>query len=316
MEAPVIFSSNGFDLFGVLTLPKTEPLTERIGVILVAGGIFPRSHRNRMWVKAARRLGELGFHVLRFDCRGIGDSSGSLFEMRLDCPFTEDVLAAAAFLRSVAKVDRLILAGTCFGALTVLSAVEAAAPVDGLVLGAIPIFERKVRRFNPHGERWPRKPLRKMGELKLVRAILAGEKLDAVWRLVTRLAGAGATALEGVVNAFSRLVRPVKRAQSAAGPSGRVSDHFATPLVAALQRRVPILFIYGDEDFYQEFCASIDDLVLRAGLPLSEPGYELNLLKGEVHRFLSVGIQEAVVERLVGWVASRFSVTSGASRIR
>jgi pimeloyl-ACP methyl ester carboxylesterase len=317
IETPVIFPSNGYDLFGILTLPETQALSERVGVLLLAGGIIPRSHRNRMWVKAARRLGAMGFHVLRFDYRGIGDSSGSLFEMRLDRPFTEDVLAAATFLRDIAKIDRLVLAGTCFGALTVLSAVEAAAPVDGLVLGAIPIFERERRRFKPQAERRLRKALRKIGEQRVIRAILTGERLDAVWRLVTRLAGACTKLLETIVSAFSRLIRGGRGAGQPAVPSGRVSDQFAKPLVTALRRKVPVLFIYGDEDFaYQEFCASIDELVLRAGLPLSEPGYELRVLKGEVHRFLDVGIQEAVVDKLVDWVACRFPARAGSSCAR
>jgi len=317
IETPVIFPSSGFDLFGILTVPEAQSLAERVGVILLAGGIIPRSHRNRMWVKAARRLAALGFYVLRFDYRGIGDSSGSLFEMRLDRPFTEDVLAAATFLRSVAKVDRLILVGTCFGALTVFSAVEAAAPIDGLILVATPVFERERRRFKPPSERRFRQLLRKIGEQQMVRAILAGEQLGAAWRVVTRLAGAGVKTSGAIMNLCTRLFRSGREPGPSIGQSGRVSDQFAGPFIAALRMQVPMLFIYGDEDFsYSEFCASIDGLVARAEVDRSEPGYELHLLNGEVHRFLSVRIQEAVVDKLVDWVASRFSAPCGASHIR
>ena len=317
IERPVIFPSSGYDLFGMLTLPEAEWHQERVGVILLAGGIIPRSHRNRMWVKAARRLAALGFYVLRFDYRGVGDSSGSLFEMRLDRPFTEDVVAAATFLRKVANVDRLILAGTCFGALTVLSAVEAAAPIDGLILAATPIFERERRRFKPPGERRLRRLLRKVGEQRVIRSILAGETLDAAWRVVTRLASAGAKTTEAIMSLFMRIFRSDNGPGSSVAPSQRVSEQFAQPFIAALRTQVPVLFIYGEEDFsYAEFSVSVDGLVARAGAPRSEPGYELHLLKGEVHRFLSVRIQEEVVDKLVDWVASRFSAPCGAPRIR
>jgi len=317
IERPVIFPSDGYDLFGVLTFPEADVPSKRVGVILLAGGIIPRSHRNRMWVKAARRLATLGFYVLRFDYRGVGDSSGSLLEMRLDRPFTEDVVAAADFLRKVVKVDRLVLAGTCFGALTVLSAVEAAAPIDGLVLAATPIFERERRRFKPPAERKFRRLLRKVGEQQVVRAILAGEMLGAAWRFATRLATVGAKTSGAVVRAFSRLIRSDGRSQLSTDLNQRVSEQFAGPFIAALRMQVPLLFIYGDEDFsYSEFCTSIDGLVAKAGVDRPEPGYELHLLKGEVHRFLSVRIQEAVVDKLVDWVASRFSAPCGTSRVR
>ena len=71
-ELPVRFPVADERAFGILT----EPLgTARgIGVVLLNA----TSDRNRLQTRLARRLAAIGFHVLRFDYRGFGESSGPL----------------------------------------------------------------------------------------------------------------------------------------------------------------------------------------------------------------------------------------------
>src|SRR5688572_5780835 len=80
-------------LFGVLTQPTVEP--NGLCVIILLGGIFNLSvNRNRLTVRIARRLASQGYHVLRLDQHGVGESSGTVTESRLDKPWVEDVTAA------------------------------------------------------------------------------------------------------------------------------------------------------------------------------------------------------------------------------
>ena len=63
----------GEELVGVLTLPE-EPV--HIGVVVIVGGPQYRVGSHRQFVLLARHLAEQGIPTLRFDCRGMGDSSG------------------------------------------------------------------------------------------------------------------------------------------------------------------------------------------------------------------------------------------------
>ena len=72
-ETALVFDCVGETLVGVLT--TDSPLAET-GVVLVVGGPQYRAGSHRYFVQLARALAGAGFPTLRFDCRGMGDSSG------------------------------------------------------------------------------------------------------------------------------------------------------------------------------------------------------------------------------------------------
>jgi len=55
-EFPVVFAAGGEEIYGILAEPLRA--ARDTGVILLTGGGFiPMMHRNRMWVRLARRRG-------------------------------------------------------------------------------------------------------------------------------------------------------------------------------------------------------------------------------------------------------------------
>ncbi len=73
-ECPVAFACLGEDLSGVLHRGGNE---STVGVIIVvAGGPQYRTGAHRQFVRLARMFAARGYPVLRFDLRGMGDSSG------------------------------------------------------------------------------------------------------------------------------------------------------------------------------------------------------------------------------------------------
>lgn len=112
-EAAVLFGKPKI-LVGIITDPVREK--NGLGVLFLNAGLTHRIGPQRMYVRCARRLAELGYTALRFDHTGIGDS-----ERRADnLPFPEsaiqDVRDAMDFLQATRGIQRFAVAGICWGA--------------------------------------------------------------------------------------------------------------------------------------------------------------------------------------------------------
>jgi pimeloyl-ACP methyl ester carboxylesterase len=83
--------------------------------------------------KLAGMLAAAGFHVLRFDYFGTGDSSGDSADGSL-AQWTEDVGTAVAELREVAGIRRISLVATRLGAVMALRATAAGLKARDVVL--------------------------------------------------------------------------------------------------------------------------------------------------------------------------------------
>jgi len=82
--------------------------------VIITGGPQYRGGSHRLFVSLARSLAGSGFAVLRFDYRGMGDSSG---DQRTFEDVSPDVGAALdAFAAAVPEVRRFVLWGLCDGA--------------------------------------------------------------------------------------------------------------------------------------------------------------------------------------------------------
>ena len=95
------------------------------------GHEYVRTHR--MYRFLARRLVEAGFHVLRFDYFGTGDSAGEFEEARLE-RWVDDTAAAVSELRRRFLVRHVYAAGLRLGAAVALLAGIKHGGLDGLVL--------------------------------------------------------------------------------------------------------------------------------------------------------------------------------------
>ena len=103
-EYPVQFGPEQ-RLFGILCRPDS-PVAEFPALLLPTTGADPCSGMARMWTDLARRLAKQGVTSLRFDMRGVGESEGSLGQVRLAAMYHPDRIADLA-----AAIDALVLEG-------------------------------------------------------------------------------------------------------------------------------------------------------------------------------------------------------------
>jgi exosortase A-associated hydrolase 1 len=112
IETPLVFTLGADALVGVLSAPD-GPASET-GLLVVVGGPQVRMGSHRQFVQLTRHLAAHGIAAMRFDVRGMGDSSGEAagFE-RLH----EDIEAAVSeLMRRRPEVKRVALWGLCDGA--------------------------------------------------------------------------------------------------------------------------------------------------------------------------------------------------------
>lgn len=129
---PMFFGSTREPLFGVYHAPTTRPVREA-GVVLCqpVGHEYVRTHRFVLHLAGA--LAARGYHVMRFDYSGTGDSWGGDDDASL-ARWVRDTRAAADELRETAGVSRLHLVGIRLGGAIALRAAQGRADVEAVVL--------------------------------------------------------------------------------------------------------------------------------------------------------------------------------------
>ena len=132
VETPLVFALGDDALVGMLAAPAGP--AHETAMLVVVGGPQVRTGSHRHFVQLARHLAAQGHAVLRFDVRGMGDSSGTPagFEHLHD-----DIAAAVSELqRQRPEVRRVVLWGLCDGASAALLYVQQTRDprIGGLVL--------------------------------------------------------------------------------------------------------------------------------------------------------------------------------------
>lgn len=111
-ECAAYFEVPGAHLYTVLHQVK-DPVAR---VLLVGPFASERHFSYHPWVRWARYLAQKQIEVLRFDYRGIGESTGSLDEMTFE-DWSEDVLLLSAWLQGRVPTVPLLLHGLEIGAI-------------------------------------------------------------------------------------------------------------------------------------------------------------------------------------------------------
>jgi alpha/beta superfamily hydrolase len=129
---PIFFGRAPKSLFGVYHPPKAAQ-ARSTGVVLCYpfGQEYMRAHR--AFRQMALLLSKAGFHVLRFDYYGTGDSSGEGVEVSFE-QCVEDARAAADELKESAEVKRVAFVGLRLGAAVAAMAADGRTDVDQVVL--------------------------------------------------------------------------------------------------------------------------------------------------------------------------------------
>jgi exosortase A-associated hydrolase 1 len=122
-ETVLNFQCKGENLLGIVSAPAAELGVNQTGVIIVVGGPQYRVGSHRQFVLLARALASAGCTSMRFDYRGMGDSSGTAHDF---LQITPDIQAAIdALLLERPELKQIVLWGLCDGASAALLYVHA-----------------------------------------------------------------------------------------------------------------------------------------------------------------------------------------------
>ena len=103
-------------LVGVVTEPDSVDESDKPAFLLLNAGFIHRVGPNRVYVKIARCLSELGYTVLRFDLSGIGDSQASTSSESHWQRSLNETRNAMDYLRDSRQVEKFVAFGICSGA--------------------------------------------------------------------------------------------------------------------------------------------------------------------------------------------------------
>jgi pimeloyl-ACP methyl ester carboxylesterase len=299
-EFPTFFDVDGTTLFGIVTRPRTGE--GRTGMILLPGGGLPLNvNRNRVTVRMCRGLAALGYTTLRMDYHGTGESDGVVDRFHLGHPFVADVSAGADHLRSLG-VDEVVLVGlTCFGARTALATAAERDDVAEVVAMATPMRDFQMGQ-GPQLNAAMKKSLWRY----LLEAFRPKRIRGLVDRRTRKQYRDHIRTKRKVMMARARRVLP---GQSTATEIERVSPRLIRAMDRLVDRRVPMLLVYGeDEEYYDEFRAASTDGLKR----IMERGGSLvsvRTVPGKVHGLARLDVQIAVTDLLLEWAEERRAST-------
>lgn len=141
------FEAGDETILGVLTRPDGP--ARGVGVIFLNGGHGGSSSgKNRIYTRMAADLAERGYHSVRLEWHGIGDSTGAVDEYIMDEPFLDEAYAAADLLRAEG-LERIAIFGECFGARTAVVAAEHMPDLCAMYLITLVLRDGAVSDQNP-----------------------------------------------------------------------------------------------------------------------------------------------------------------------
>jgi len=139
MEKAFYFENGGKRLFAVLHSPNKNSPNK--GIIFCHPYAEEKQLSHRIFVRFARELCNGGFHVLRFDCYGYGDSEGDFEDTKLEIQIA-NTLKAINVLEVQCGIKEVSLLGLRWGGTVAALVAERDSKVENLILWA-PIINGK-----------------------------------------------------------------------------------------------------------------------------------------------------------------------------
>jgi pimeloyl-ACP methyl ester carboxylesterase len=271
-EFPVFVPWREEHLAAVIAVPEGTPR----GLVVLSTGLgAPRSHRYQVWAKASDELARSGVASIRWEYRGMHDSSGSLIQISTAEVPMEQNRTVAEFAQRALGVSKVVGVGNCYGAQVALG--MAADQED--CLGAICILPEGVEP----------------GRLSSALRRAGGRKVACFLRSH---------------RALHRLLGPIRRINVRArrALSGALPRALARTSVLFLYDRDGL--DEGPTDF-SKIKVIIDRLpqAHRARCELRV------IADGGLDRFGSIETQAAAIQAIVGWAGERFAIAEADAEV-
>lgn len=279
-EDALAFGCQGEQLVGVVSLPAGMP--GDLALLVVVGGPQVRAGSHRQFTQLCRTVAASGVPAMRFDVRGMGDSSGPLHTFE---HVGADITAALDALQArLPGVRRVVLWGLCDGASAALMHVHAQADrrVAGLVL------------LNP----WVRSA-QTLARAHVKHYYWNRLRQGEFWR---KLLGGG-VALKALRDLAGNL-------KAARGGTPAASSAEALPFQERMLRGAegfdgPVLWVLSGQDYTAKEFVELAAQVPAWRQVLSRPGTERLDLEEADHTFSDRVHEDALAARTVAWLQAR-----------
>jgi pimeloyl-ACP methyl ester carboxylesterase len=286
MSEEIVTFGGTRSLVGILHRPGSAALRSDLpAVLLLNAGILHRVGPNRLYVNIARKLEQQGFHVLRFDVWGIGDSQDRT-GIRESTTFYDDALEAMELLRRRLGVDRFMLMGICMGAKIALGVAERDPRAESLILME-GIYVKSARYH-----------VSRMLDPEKWRRILTGESyvVHEARRRIGRLMKAGPGASKPTTTGGAASTIHLEE------DSGR---KMGQTLRALLDRGAKIMMVFrdGNEIAYNYRLRRVGDDISAVGLP---PGMDVTFVRYADHTFTPLVSQELLLGVVMRWIKDAY----------
>lgn len=287
-ESAVRFSCGEHQLFGVLhraASPDGEGASARsAGVIFLNAGARYRSGPCRLYVRQARELARAGFHVLRFDLPGTGDSEGtvdsSLGEQRKFLEHGKATQSAIAFFKQETGVEQIGLLGLCGGAFSALCAAAVDPRVAFLVLLSFPVEQLEDLSEEIVNRVVLRQYIRKMTAWRYW------------WSLFT------------LRTDFRMMWRALSQVGKLHRPHSLIDESLWAAFETSIGLEKPILFVFAEEDpLYRSFEIGYGPRIAKLSAELRSR-FEVFVVEKANHTFSSQAWQKQIFSKVDSWLAS------------
>jgi len=315
---PVSFPNReGHRLSGMLHEPDPQ-VARGVCVLLLSPGIKGRVGPHRLYLKMAARLVPVGYHVLRFDYHGLGDSEGVLGERVLadvycgvqNGRYVDDTRVAIDWLERTAGVGTFVASGLCGGAISGLLTAAVDERVQAVWCLGVPVT------FDGGQENWGRYLTQgQLDDLKMsylgklaspaawARFFSGQSSYDVIWKIVRRMLG------------LTQAVPPPQAPRPDAPPPDNANPKFASAFFAVTEsgRRLLLVFSGGDRlgwEFDEKFAARHAER-----LAAVKDRYEVLTIDGANHILSDRRWVEQMLDHSVAWLKRRWARSSTAHEI-
>jgi len=294
-------------LVGVLGVPESAA---SLGVVVVVGGPQYRAGSHRQFVLLCRALAAAGIATLRFDYRGMGDSSG---EHRDFSNASADIAAAIdALQRQLPSVTRVCLWGLCDGASAALLYCQDTGDrrVSGLCLlnpwvrSDASLARAQVKHY--YGQRLRQKEF----WVKLLSGQVAGAALAGLWRNLRAMGASASASARASASASAGPSSP----SGPSGASGASGNAFGGDRQRPFQQRMAqawqgfggqvLLLLSGDDYTAKEFLEYVAMDKAWAGLLDQAHVLRCDLPQAD-HTFSNAQARSQVEALTLDWLQSR-----------
>jgi pimeloyl-ACP methyl ester carboxylesterase len=253
----------------------------------------------------------MGYHALRLDPAGVGESDGVLTATRAEelgariesGLFVDDVLLGVDALRSQLGADKIILLGLCGGAVTgVLAAARAPEAVQGVVSMGLPV----VPYAPPATRALPTQRVARRRVGNYVRKLLSTDAWARVLRGESDFRGISQTLRGALGPGLGRPGRPEATYLDDENPK------FIESFRILQAARIPHLMIFGSSDNrWIEFESTFLARELKGRM--ASDSYSIQLVPQGSHEFHFEASKLLAADMLERWITERFAMDLSVS---